>query len=499
LRREGTLSYRGVVVCVLVLLIAGVSPGISLWAADVCPKCGAPLPPGALFCTACGAKLSQKEVAQTQPTARADVRDSTVHLVAAFDKELTSTRMAIAFGSGVRVDSILGSAFAIAPREFVTDSGLVLGSKEITLRTAGGKSAPAQVIGVDPLIGISLLSCDLKDVPPVRLRTDGLPRLGESLGAVGFPSGQRTGQEVAISQGVASGLHRQGLEMHPIEDYIQTDASLPSGFAGGPVVDSEGRLVGMSTAWPIGRLMVMGPHVGIGLSIPTDWVKKGIAWIRAGRPARPWIGIHAVAADAENRMLYSLPAEVRGVVEDVFPGSPAASAGLRRGDGLLRVHGEDAVSQLLLHTQLLEARPGDNWVLEIARGNERLSLTVMLGERPERPRLAGVDVLRAYGGFELAPQGSKLQVTRLLSTSEASHAKIEEGDVLQSVFSKKDMEHFEKDDARWRSVKDLDDLAARLQNAYSDFDFFVGLRFLCQDGEKRYLSLYEILVATDAL
>ncbi len=94
---------------------------------------------------------------------------------------------------------------------------------------------------------------------------------------------------------------------------------------------------------------------------------------------------------------------------------------------------------------------------------------------------------------------SRLVISRVQAGSEASENKLQPGDALASFFTKKDMEHVERSDARWRSVKDLADLEAQIQRAYSDLDFFLGLRFRCKDGEKRTLFLYQMLTATNAL
>src|SRR4030095_11159049 len=143
----------------------------------------------------------------------------------------------------------------------------------------------------------------------------------------------------------------ESLGIHPIEDYVQSDASLPRGFAGGAGVDSEGRLLGMSTA-SLGQ-------GGIGFFIPVEWMDKAIAWIRAAQPTRTWMGAHVTPADADMRKMFSLPEEVRWVAEDVFPGSPAETGGLRRGDGLLQVQGEMFSRLSQVQGKLLTATEGE--------------------------------------------------------------------------------------------------------------------------------------------
>ena len=488
-----------VMALLLVLLAAASFPA----SADEyrCKKCGAVLEPGAAFCTGCGARI--EEGAAPAAPARApssDARASVVQLVATHDREVTSTYGSIELGGKLKIESILGTAFSIAPGEFVTDAGLVSGAKEITLRTAGGKSAPATLKGIDSMIGVALLTADLPGVPPLPVLSGGPPRAGLSVTALGFPSGRTTGGGLAASSGVISGIKRIEMGIHSIEEYIQADASLPAGFAGGPVVDPEGRCVGMSTALPIGRHMILGPETGIGLSIPTGWIERALAWIRAGRPARSWIGVLTTAADAEKRKTYNLPPEVSRFVEYVYPGSPAESAGLRRGDGILSVEGTAATHLVGIQEKLLGASPGTAWKIEILREGKKTAVPVTLAARPEQPRLRGTEALRRLGGLELEARGtSEIIVSKVLPESEAHDARLKEGDVLKDLLTKKDLDRADKDNARWRNVKNFEDLEQLVALGYSDFDFYLGLRFRGQDGEKRYLYLYELLSPVSAI
>jgi S1-C subfamily serine protease len=422
-----------------------------------------------------------------------------VQVVAVHDSELTSTYAALAFESKVRVASIVGSAFAIGPGEFVTDSGLLVGAKEVALRAAGGRSVPARVVGSDAMIGVAVLRAELPDLPVLELRDDPPVRPGEVVTALGFSDDTRAGAEPVISAGVLSGVHRGPSGIHPIEDYLQTDASLPRGLAGGPLVDARGRVAGMCTGLVFGSEIYLGYQTGIGMAIPAEWVARALAWIRSGSQPRAWIGAYAIAADADLRSLHSLPPDARLVVEQVFPGSPAAAAGLRRGDGLLRVGGDEAASLPRLHLKLLGATSGDVLTLDIARGAETRALSVTLAPRPDKPRLAGLDALRYFGGLNLGSNGDRLVVESVLPGSEAAVQKIVAGDVLLGVLSKKDWVDGAKDNSRWRSVRTVEDLEERLKTAYSDLDFCVGLRLRNKAGIRREILLWDILTPTGAL
>jgi S1-C subfamily serine protease len=492
-RRAKSSSRRAVLAALVLLLLA---TALSWGQAPTCPKCGAPIEAGAAFCAQCGAKL---EGVAPAASAVPQPKDALIQVVAIHDREASSVYEAMANSATVRVDSLLGSGFSLGGGEFLTDASLLMGAREIRIRDAKGRTGPARLVALDPLIGVALLSADLKDVPALARRQEGAMREGEELLALGYTSASGMAPVPTSTPGVVSGLHRSGFGIHPVEDYLQSDASLPRGFAGGPGVDSQGRLVGMCTAMQFGQDLLQ-TMTGIGLLIPAEWLDRSLAWMRSGSPPRAWIGAHVEPADSDSRKLFSLGPEVRWVVEDVFPESPAQAAGLRRGDGLLKLQGEVPGTLAVVQSKLLQAKAGERWVAEVQREGKSVPLEVVLAQRPDRPRLTGRDALRLYGGFEIqAESDSRLVISRVHAGSEASGSKLKPGDALTSFFTKKDLSHVERSDARWRSVKDMADLEEQIQRAYSDLDFFLGLKFRCKDGEKRMLFLYEMLTATKAL
>lgn len=491
---------RGALLIILALLGIILLPPVGSLGDDqpICPDCRRPVEPGARFCTHCGHKLDAVAPRPASTLPAVDPGASVVRVVAAHDKEMTSAYGAISFGENMRVDSMLGSGFAVAEGEFVTDSGLLIGVREVFIYDAAHRKYPARVVGVDHRIGVALLRADVEGIPPLTLRSGAPPEVGERIRAFGYPSEVGTAGGLLSTSGVLSGVRRRGFDIHAIEDYQQSDATLPAGFAGGPVVDEQGRLVGMSTATPFGRFLLLGP-VGIGLSIPVAWIERSLDWIRAGQPVRPWLGMVAVQADTERRELFELPAEAGMIVEEVFPGGPAELAGIRRGDGLVRTNGVEAADLTALHERLLTAQVGTTWKLDIVRAGQQHTFPLALTARPENPRLSALSALRAYGGLEVSLRKRKLSVTRVLPKTLADDQGVKAGDVLQSVLIKKDLERADKRTARWRTVHDVEKLEEYLDYAYSDLDFFVGLRFKPEDGPRRSIFLLEMLISTNAL
>lgn len=496
---QRTTRAAAALLVVVIACLLPVAP-LALLADDgqLCPDCGHPVEPGAAFCTNCGHKLAAVASPPAAAAPAVDPGESVVRVVAAHDKEMTSAYGAIAHGTTVRVDSMIGTGFAVSEGEFVTDSGLVTGVREVFIYDRAKRKYPATVVGVDHQIGVALLRAEAPGIPPLAMRSESPPRIGERIRAYGYPSESGTVAGLLATSGVLSGTGRSGFGIHPIEDYQQTDATLPSGFAGGPVIDEEGRLVGMSTALPLGRLLLFGP-VGIGVSVPVDWIERAREWIRAGQQPRPWLGVIATSVDTERRKEFDFPSSVGAIVEEVFPGGPAAQAGLRRGDGVVRADGIKAAGLMEIRERLLDAPQGSSWTIEIVRDGRPSTLAVTLVARPANPRLSALSALRSYGGLEFSPRAKKLTVERVLPDTLAEFRGIEPGDVLRAVLIKKDLERVDKGNARWRSVRKVEKLEEYLGYAYSDLDFFVGLRFKSADGSKRWIYLHELLITTSAL
>jgi len=243
----------------------------------------------------------------------------------------------------------------------------------------------------------------------------------------------------------------------------------------------------------------LGPKSGIGYAIPAEWMSRALAWIRAGSPPRPWTGVYAVPADAERRGKSGLPAQVRLIVAHVFDGSPAATAGVRQGDGVLKLDDLEAAALPPIQEKISGMKPGDRVTLHVARRDGTIAVPMTLAARPDRPRLSGIDALRLFADIYIEPQRDKnLVIARIEPGTQPARLKFSPGDILLSVLSKKDWEHGARDNSRWRSVDTIAELETRMATAWSDFDFAVGLRFRLKDGSKREMYIWEILTPTAA-
>ena len=257
-----------------------------------------------------------------------DELDSYSRTVSAVAAEVTPRVAAVRIGRGT------GSAVVVsADGVLVTNAHVVADASRGRVDFLDGVQAPVRVVGADPLSDLAVLRADRPgDLPaPVRLGDADRLVVGQLVVAVGNPLGLAG----SVTAGVVSALGRSlptrsGQAGRVIEDVIQTDAALNPGNSGGALADSTGRVVGINTA-------VAG--VGLGLAVPVNATTRRIveALLRDGRVRRAYLGVVGtpapVPADVAER--HARRSGVR--LAEVVPGSPAARAGLRRGDLVLDV------------------------------------------------------------------------------------------------------------------------------------------------------------------
>ncbi len=234
---------------------------------------------------------------------------------------------------GAPDDYALGSGFVIdAKGHVVTNDHVIESARELRVVLEDGTELAATVIGRDPKLDLAVLEVDASpQLVPAPLGASDQLQVGEWVVALGNPFGR----EVTASAGIVSSLGKTsegllGPEPHTYRGFLTTDASINAGNSGGPLVNTAGEVVGVNSA-------VDKRGAGVGYAIPIDHAKRMIPiLLDEGRPTRTWLGIfiHPVTPElAKQRQL----AKVTGVlVSEVIPGSPAAKAGIKAGDIVLR-------------------------------------------------------------------------------------------------------------------------------------------------------------------
>ena len=287
---------------------------------------------------------------------------------------VTSLRVAQRLRGGRRAEGA-GSGVIITPDGFALTSAHVIQRADGgTASFADGREFPFQVVGSDPLSDLAVIRITASDLAPAELGDADRLRVGQLVVAIGNPLGFAG----SVTTGVVSALGRSlptraGSAGRIVENVIQTDAALNPGNSGGALADSRGRVVGINTA-------VAG--IGLGLAVPINRTTARIlaALMREGRYRRAYLGIAGGRRPLPPRLAQTLRRRAGVEVVEVVDGSPAAEAGLRRGDVIVELASEPVEGvgdlQRLMAAELI----GRPVAVRVLRGGETVNLSVTPSE-----------------------------------------------------------------------------------------------------------------------
>ncbi|HEX5305421.1 MAG TPA: trypsin-like peptidase domain-containing protein [Dyella sp.] len=277
-----------------------------------------------------------------------------------------------------RREQSLGSGVIVNADGYVlTNNHVIANADDIQVLLYDGRVARAKLVGADQETDLAVLKIEADNLPVAHLAPHANVRPGDVVLAIGNPFGLNQ----TVTMGIVSAIGRQLSSSSP-EDFIQTDAAINFGNSGGALIDAQGNLVGINTLL-IGKA---ANAEGIGFAIPMESAKKVLDQIIAtGHVVRGWLGADyafvPVAADS------GLPAAARGVlVTDVYPGGPAAAAGIQPRDILLRIGGEDIADPADLRRHEAALKPGSTVTVSGLRNGVPLRLQVTIAQRPTSAR-----------------------------------------------------------------------------------------------------------------
>jgi putative serine protease PepD len=260
----------------------------------------------------------------------------------------------------------LGSGWVYDQGHVVTNEHVVDGADKVTVVFQDGTEVPARVVGTDPSTDVAVLELEEDhDARALPLGSTSSLHLGDTVVAIGSP----LGLQGTVTAGIVSGLGRdiQAPNQFTIDGAVQTDAALNHGNSGGPLLDANGRVVGMNAQIASDT----GANTGIGYAIPVETVKQiADQLIASGKVEHPYLGVRIDDADNGARLA------------EVVPGSPAAEAGLQQGDVVTRAAGNEISSADELREAVESRKPGDELELTIERDGDTKTVTVTLGTRP---------------------------------------------------------------------------------------------------------------------
>ena len=262
-----------------------------------------------------------------------------------------------------------GSGFVFADDGLIlTNSHVVADAAALTVALPDGRRTDADLVGHDPDTDLAVLKISAPDLSVARLGDSSRLRAGQLVVAVGNPYGlQHT-----VTAGVVSALGRslRSTSGRLIDNVIQTDAALNPGNSGGPLVTTDGEVVGVNTA------MILGGQ-GLSFAVPINSARVVIpALLREGRVRRSYLGVGAQDVPLLRRVVryFHLPVETGVLVVSVEPDGPAARSGVREGDILVECAGEPVSGADELHRLLTVERIGRKLSIGVIRGTDRLTL-----------------------------------------------------------------------------------------------------------------------------
>jgi len=285
-------------------------------------------------------------------------------------KRLPNQKQFSSVGSGVIVDAKQGI--------IVTNAHVIDQAKTITVTLNDGRRYQADKIGADTLTDVAILQIHAKNLKALPLANSSKIRVGDFVVAIGSPFGLSQ----TVTSGIVSGLHRTGLGIEGIENFIQTDAPINVGNSGGALVNIKGQLIGINTA----LLSNDGGNLGIGFSIPVNMVKSVMKQLMLyGKIHRGLIGILAQTLTPDLANALGVSNMSGAIIAQIMPHSPAKKAGLKMGDIIIRINNKDIKKSDDIHNTISLVRSGSTVKTTIQRQGKILHFTLKIIDPKSRP------------------------------------------------------------------------------------------------------------------
>ena len=350
-----------------------------------------------------------------------------------------------------------GSGFIVSKEgHILTNNHVVEGADKITATFSDGSVHDAKVLGKDPTFDVAVLKIEGKDdYPFLQLGDSDKTEVGEWVVAIGNPFGLEHTVTVGVLSAKNRSIHAENVNF---DGFLQTDAAIHPGNSGGPLLDISGKVVGINTA-------IVPYAQGIGFAIPVNMAKQVMDdLIKFGRVKRGWLGVYIQPLTKEFAENYGVVEENGAIVSDVMDDSPAAKAGLERGDVILTVGGDKVKNSQDFVSKIRNRLAGDKVSLGVVRNRKNITVDVLLGEMPGNEGVItsgtdGAKMLRGLG-IEVTPVTAEIQKTnKLRNTDGLVVTSVENGSVAQRSGLREGDILLEVNGARLADPKDLEKMA----------------------------------------
>ncbi len=267
----------------------------------------------------------------------------------------------------------LGSGFIISSDGYImTNNHVINGADEIYVKMSDGQEYLAKLVGTSPEVDIAILKVMAnRTFKPLKFANSDNIKIGHWAIAFGNPLGLNSSMTV----GVIGASGRSSLGIEQVENFIQTDAAINQGNSGGPLLNINGDVIGVNTA----IYSTNGGSVGLSFAIPSNLasnVRDSI--LKSGRYERPYIGISVLDLTQEIKKQRNIPYSTGIMVQQVYPGSPAAKYGLKVGDVILEINGKTVTSAGAFIGELAAKKVGETVNLKVFSGGKEKNISMKL-------------------------------------------------------------------------------------------------------------------------
>jgi serine protease Do len=346
-----------------------------------------------------------------------------------------------------------GSGFIISKDGYILTNNHVVGDADkVTVKLLDGREFNAKTVGTDPHSDVAVIKIDAVDLPVLEMGDSDKIEVGEWVVAIGNPFGLSH----TLTVGVVSAKGRSSIGIADYENFIQTDAAINPGNSGGPLVDLDGKVVGMNTA----IFSQSGGYMGIGFAIPINMARSiKDQLIQSGSVVRGYLGINLQELTPDLAKSFGMKDNKGILIAQVSEGSPAEKAGIKQGDVIIEFNGKPVGPVGSFRNEVALCSPGSKENITVLRNGERKVLTVTVGKLTDKEvAMAGSSHNLEKLGMtvqnltpELASQfgldGKKgVVVTQVAQDSAAALAGINPGAMIREVNRKpvENMKDFKK-------------------------------------------------------
>jgi serine protease Do len=334
-----------------------------------------------------------------------------------------------------------GSGFIISPDGYIlTNNHVVEDANEIIVKLSNNKELLAKVIGKDPETDVAVIKIDANNLPIVQLGDSDKLKVGEWVIAIGNPFGLSH----TVTAGIVSAKGRSRIGLTEYEDFIQTDAAINFGNSGGPLLNIDGKVIGINSA----IFSQSGGYMGIGFAIPVNMAKYVYDRIIAeGKVTRGYMGIYGEDVSPEMAEHFGVKDRKGVLVDNVIENSPANKGGIEKGDIVVKMNGKVVDDWNNFRNEIAQIAPGTKINLTVIRDGKEKDITVELEVRESKVALAEA------GGNESKQLGITVQdltpelarqfgypektggviVTEVVSSSPADDVGIDQGTLITEV------------------------------------------------------------------